>query len=786
MIHTIRGTYVPRLLEHLRAPLYRNGYALILSSGASSALGFIYWIVAAQAYSPETVGLNSAALSALTFLANVAQLNLGNAFNRFLPSSGQQARRFILSTYSITVVVSIIGAVLFLVGINAWAPRLSFLTASPLLIVGFVVSVVAWLIFILQDSVLVGLRQATWVPVKNIVFAVAKVALLIALAASLPDVGIVAAWIIPVMISLFPVNYLIFKRLMPRHIQETQHRAIPITRRQIVQYATGDYVGSLITTATIDLLPIIIVERVTASANAYFFLAWTIAYALYLFSRNMGMSLIAEAALEPEKLYTYSYRVFIQTARLLVPLVAIGVIGAPLILVLFGESYAAQAPDLLRLLCLSAIPNIIVQTYLSIARVQRKVTALIVVQGALCISVMGQTFLLLDDYGITGVGLAWLSSQTIMAIVLLLTRLRTAWIHEINVDSVLRVLAIPRRGWWLWKHREDVRQASQLLPSILPAVAEAIGDNGEPSWTVQRLLPTLNDVSVLTLGTPHHAPVAVLKLSRSAAATNSMKRQATVLRQLHADERLDGWRAYLPQILTTAENDSPYYVVERTMQGELASVYVKNRPTSIEAQSAALDCISQLHLRTRTLRTADDAFLSEKIGKAANVLRAWNANHHNSIDFASAVDRLETELRAAWDGHVVAVSWMHGDFSPDNIMMTDSGKRVSGILDWELANPDDLPQLDTMHFLLSCRMYTRKQELGDILRELLTENSWTEYERMQMERAQSTLSTEPIEMRTLALYTWLRHVANNLEKSSHYASHWLWMKKNVEGVLVCV
>ena len=89
-------------------------------------------------------------------------------------------------------------------------------------------------------------------------------------------------------------------------------------------------------------------------------------------------------------------------------------------------------------------------------------------------------------------------------------------------------------------------------------------------------------------------------------------------------------------------------------------------------------------------------------------------------------------------------------------------------------------------FLLACRMQTRKQELGDIMRELLSENSWTEHEHMHMERAQTALSAEPIDMRALALHTWLRHVASNLEKSSHYTTHWLWMKKNIEGVLMCV
>ena len=41
----------PRVTEHLQSPLYRNGYALVVATGATSVLGFLYWILAARRYS---------------------------------------------------------------------------------------------------------------------------------------------------------------------------------------------------------------------------------------------------------------------------------------------------------------------------------------------------------------------------------------------------------------------------------------------------------------------------------------------------------------------------------------------------------------------------------------------------------------------------------------------------------------------------------------------------------------------------------------------------------------
>ena len=79
------------LAEHARMPLYRNAYALILSDTSNSALGIVYWTLAARVYTTEQVGLNSAAISTMVFLAGIAQLSartsipLARALAPFIP-----------------------------------------------------------------------------------------------------------------------------------------------------------------------------------------------------------------------------------------------------------------------------------------------------------------------------------------------------------------------------------------------------------------------------------------------------------------------------------------------------------------------------------------------------------------------------------------------------------------------------------------------------------------------------------------------------------------------------
>jgi O-antigen/teichoic acid export membrane protein len=431
------SSFLNRLIAHAQTPLYRNGYALVLSSAATSGLGVVYWILAARNYTTEAIGLNSAVLSAMMFVGGVSQLNLVSALNRFVPQTGRATPRIVKYAFLTSSLVALASSLIFVFGVSVWAPALGSLASSPVLGLWFVITTMAWCIFALQDGVLTGLRQATWVPIQNIIFAFVKIILLISFAKLLPQYGVFASWAISLVIAVFLANLLIFRRLIPQHVQAVELEEMPIVPAQIVSYVVGDYVGFLFWIATTTLLPIIITQQAGVSANAYYFLSWTIAHSLYLVSGNMGMSLIAEAVVDHTKLHIYSYKVFIQTARLLVPVVVIMILCAPYILRLFGNNYVTEGTTLLRLLCISTLPNIVTSLYTNIARVQRRMTAVVLVLALLCTLVISLSYVLLGIYGITGVGLAWLLSQTIVAAMLLFTQFGTLITSKI-FESMLK------------------------------------------------------------------------------------------------------------------------------------------------------------------------------------------------------------------------------------------------------------------------------------------------------------------------------------------------------------
>lgn len=787
---------ITRLVSHIRTPLYRNGYALILSSTVTSALGVVYWILAAHTYSASVVGLNSAAISAMMFLAGVAQLNLMSALVRFIPAAGRTTWRLVVSAYLITVILALLVSFIFIQGLDIWAPRIDFLRTTPYFSPWFIVATMSWCLFVLQDSVLTGLGQAVWVPLENTVFATAKIILLIILVQLFPQYGVFASWTFAVLVALFPTNVLIFWRLIPRHAQTTGEQIAP---EQIARYVAFDYFGSLFWLVSTALLPVIVTQLVGATANAYFYLSWTIAYSLYLVSPNMGSSLIVEAATDQTKLGIYSYRVFVNTARLLIPTVALMILGAPYILRIFGSDYALEGTTLLRLLLLSAIPNIVNALYISIARVQRRLWALVTVLAILCTLVLALSYILLRLYGIIGVGLAWLISQTLVAVVLWLFQLQPLWFSgwgglnrtvsrrllclAFNIAVKLRLLAI-RRWWCEYRHsRGPLAEEIRLLPLILKSIPPQPDMSGATLWRVQRVIPTVTDMRVIIIGPPKQSATAVIKLPQTQAAVTSLRQQSAILTMLRADPRLREWSVLLPVLWAKGDLAGQYYAVEQMLPGLDARRVLSNPATCRQIQMAAASAIGELHRRTAASVAIDAGLLARWIDEPLALIREVSAAFSPAAGHDVAIKRLTEELYNALTGRMLALSWVHGDFVPGNILVTPDGSRLVGIVDWELARPNDLPLLDLLQLFLSTRVLTQRREVGDVIVALLNGAAWLPHEQALLNSARAALPGDEVDLRAMLLLCWLRHIAANLTKSTRYAGNWLWVTKNIETVL---
>ena len=407
---------VASLRAHLRIPLFRDGYALVANEGVTAGLGLVYWLVAARRYDAHTVGVNTAAISAMMFIAGVAQLNLMSALLRFVPVLAGARRRFIAVCYLVAGVAALACAAVFLLGLDVWAPALHGLAAHPAMALGFVGATVAWCVFNLEDSALTGLGAAAAVPVANGVYGVAKIALLVALVGVSPEWGVYGSWALGLLVVLVPVNAYVFMRRPLR--SETETAAAPPARGEIVRFAARDYFGALLWLAAMTLMPIVVVGVAGAESGAYFAVAWMLVGPLLGVAASTGSAFVVAAAGDPARLREYTRGVLRQTALMVIPGALLMAATAPLVLRLFGAAYADHAAWTLALLALSAIPNIIPTIYVRIYRVQQRMGAVVATLAAQCGIVLALGPVLLSAMGLAGVGVAWLAGQAVVAVAL--------------------------------------------------------------------------------------------------------------------------------------------------------------------------------------------------------------------------------------------------------------------------------------------------------------------------------------------------------------------------------
>jgi O-antigen/teichoic acid export membrane protein len=791
------GREIRRLRSHVQTPLYREGYALVFSAGLAAALGFVYWIIAAHTYAPAVVGLNSAALSTMMLVSGVSQLNLIGGLLRFVPGAGPSTWRLVGWSYAISVAAAAAASFVFFAVAQAWVPSLEFLSSDDGFAFWFVVATMVWCIFNLQDAVLTGLRRAVWVPVDNVLFAVAKIGLLVTFAAVFPRFGIFASWTSALVLSVLVINGLLVFRLIPEHVRTPVESPEVASARLIGRFVAADYVGGLTWIVAITLIPIVITEQLGAAQNAYYSLAWVMTTPLYLVSANTASSLVVAVVNERSRLAEYAHRIFVQTARLVIPGALVLAIAAPYFLRLFGPVYAHQGTTPLRLMAISSIPAMVTALYTSVWRAEKRLPLLVSVRSILNTALVLLSLSLIQPYGIQGAALAWLAVQTAGAVVLL-----TVWPRVLTGDGSRP----PRRLKGIRRVRNAATDTG-LLPVLqgikgrqaldrrlaraeaaVPRILAALPGNGEASdpsaWTACCHSPSVTDKIVVLVGQPGAPPCVAVKLADSPSAARGLVRETEVLGQLSGDPRLEEWRALLPKVLAAGELDGEPFRVERVFCGVEASRLLTGGAASAVDLELLARAIAALHRLTGRELEVDSTLMSAWVDEPLAVLELHARRSGRPERWRlRAIERIRMELHEELLGRRLTAGWTHGDYVPGNVFLDPASGTVNGIVDWELAATPSMPALDLVQLVLATRSLRRRREYGEIVVDALG-GGWTAEERAVLKGRDRSGSDPPLP--ALVLLAWLRQTASLLTKAERYADNWLWQRLNLESPLAAL
>lgn len=410
------------LTERLRAlePIESTSYSLALNVVLTSGTGAVFWVIAARLCTPEQVGRDSALVAAMLLLSTVCSLNLASAIMRFLPIIKLNATSSILGSYALAAAASAIGGLIYVLVAPAVDHKFAFLSENHWLAVIFVLSVVSWTVFTLQDAVLTAMQQAHWVAVENGLFGVLKIAVLpIALAIkATSDHAVFTSWMLPMVLLLIPVNWAIFRRFAPSR-NAPEHELSPVERfgrRGIALFMARDYAASLFLQAATTALPIVVVALLGARQGAEFYIPFTIISAVDLLFLNVASSLTVEAARAPDRLRELVVLVVRRFSWLLSAIVLILALGAHFVLLPYGTTYAYAGTTLLRLLAITTVFRAITSLRCAVWRVEGHADRVLYVQALGFALTIGFVVVIGRGHGLAGVGLGWLAGNTIPAL----------------------------------------------------------------------------------------------------------------------------------------------------------------------------------------------------------------------------------------------------------------------------------------------------------------------------------------------------------------------------------
>lgn len=405
MTHTF-----PRSLEeiklHLKDPLYKNSFYILLTLIMGSIFGFFFWIVAAKIYPQDYVGLNTALISAVNLLAILSFLGLDQSIIRFFPH-GERLKILITSTIIITI-FSILFGVIFVLGIDIWSPQLAVVKNNLL---AFFISLVAFSLTTPLANAFIALRKSRYYFYQNILMGTRVFLVLLPFFGKF---GIFISFGISSIIAVLFSIYFMYK-IKVRKVKIKEY--FQINKEFIVDsfhFSAGNYFFVLLITIPGYILPIIVLNVLGSTQTAYYFIAYTVASILFMIPAAFSTSLFVEGS-HGESIRKNTIKSAIAIFSILTPLAVILFLFGGYLLGLIGSSYVEGFP-LLQTLIISSFFYGICQIYFSVSKIQKSTKDLIIISLLIFILLIGLSYPLMSQFGILGVGYSWIISYLMASI----------------------------------------------------------------------------------------------------------------------------------------------------------------------------------------------------------------------------------------------------------------------------------------------------------------------------------------------------------------------------------
>jgi O-antigen/teichoic acid export membrane protein len=384
-----------------------SSLGLILGKGALMGLGFLFWLLAARRFPPSQVGLTAGAISAIMLGVQLSLFGVGSAFITRYPRHQRQPAYLLDSAITLVALAALVFAVAFLLFATGVFTELGVVGSMPAYAVLFTMMSILGTVGTLFDQVSMAQGRGGQIVTRsflNGIVTLAPVAFLPMAAGDVASLELFATWVAGGLAACV----LALVQLGRRPLAYRYHLRVdwPIAR-DLIKVGLPNQMLTLAERAPGLVLPIVVTELLSPSANAYWYTTWMMAWGVYVIPTSTGIGLLAEAAHDPSSLRPQVHR----AVRLSLAIgIAAGVVLAAVaepVLSLVGEAYAEAGVAPLRVLVLGVVPLSFIQAYFSACRATNRLSEAISTGVVTGVAGVGATAAAGVLQGLTGMAICW-------------------------------------------------------------------------------------------------------------------------------------------------------------------------------------------------------------------------------------------------------------------------------------------------------------------------------------------------------------------------------------------
>lgn len=405
------------LIHHLCDPLFKNSIFIMLTSVSSAGFGFIFWMLAAKMYSPEDVGIATALISSMALLVLISRFGLDSSIIRFFPINDKS--RIFNTCVIITTFFAVLFGVIFIIGVDTFSPEL-YILKIPFNAAFYLIFLATSSIIALSTISFVAIRKAVFQFLQSIVVG-SRILFLIPLM-TFGAIGIFGAVGISFIFAFLLALFLLAKsgiRLGFIIDREFLNEAF--------NFSAGNYLAGIFTMGPNFILPILVMNTLGAENAAYYYIAYSISALLFVIPNSISMSLFVEGS-HGEALKKNVMRSLVAIFSILLPAIIILYVVGGSVLGVVGADYATNGLRLLRMMVVANIFVSINFIYLSIMRIQKDMSGLMLLSSLVFVLLIGLSYIFMLMFGIVGVGYAWVMSYGIGSVMVGMTVWRNRWV----------------------------------------------------------------------------------------------------------------------------------------------------------------------------------------------------------------------------------------------------------------------------------------------------------------------------------------------------------------------